>query len=176
MTKLLVFVVLTGFNLTGLAQHQEKEIVLKSLEIQNRQLTPILDSIVLHEKKCDYYNCKLTFVINVKTSTFNPSFTIESIPDRNLAFNLEPYGFFYNKGHLFIVDGDIAEELFARQKESMKFKFLEYDTSFEEYDSEGRRILRVVTDDSFTMWEYRITGDKIVFVSGYSLCGSEEKQ
>lgn len=169
-TRLFALIVLSGFNLTGLAQHQEKEIVLKNLEIQNHQLTPILDSIVSHEKKCDYYNCKLTFIINVKTSTFNPSFTIESISDRNLAFGLEPYGYLYHKSHLFIVDGDISEELFARQVESKKFKFLEYDTSFEEYDSEGRRILRVVTDDSFTLWEYQISRDKVVFVSGYSLC------
>ncbi len=164
-----------GVNTIGRAQHKEKEILLKNLEIQNRQLTPILDSIVNHEKKCDYYSCKLTFTINVKSSTFYPSFTIESISDRNLALSLEPYGYFYKKGHLFIVDGDMSNELFAKQEESKKFKFLEYDTSFEEYDSEGRRILRVVTDDSFTMWEYQLASGNIEFVEGYSLCGSKGK-
>jgi hypothetical protein len=173
--RFIAFLILIGHNLSVLAQHKEKEVFLNSLEIQNSQLTTVLDSIVDNEKKCDYYSCKLTFAINVKNSTFYPSFIVESISDRNLVLGLNPYGYFYRKGHLFIVDGDMLNDLFSQHEKGKKFKYVEYDTSFEEYDSRGNRILRITNDDSFSQWEYQLASGHIEFVEGYSSCDSEDK-
>src|SRR5690606_29439917 len=109
---------------------------------------------------------KLTFAINVKSSTFYPSFIVESISDRNLVLGLNPYGYFYRKGHLFIVEGDTPNDLFSQREKGKKFKYVEYDTSFEEYDSKGNRILRITNDDSFSQWEYQLASGRIEFVEG----------
>jgi len=43
------------------AQYIEKQIDLYHLSFENKNLTTILDSIILHEKKCNYYDCNLLF-------------------------------------------------------------------------------------------------------------------
>lgn len=175
--RVIAFLILVGHSLTSWGQHIERSILLENLEVKNHHLISIMDSIVNHEKKCEYYSCELTFIVNVKVSTFDTSFTIESILDRNLALDLSPYGYLYKEGHLFLVEGDVSTELFDEQEKTKEFQFIEYDTSFPEYDSEGRRVLRVITDDSFSMWKYQFNSRNktIEFVEGYSLCDSKGK-
>ncbi|MEK6153149.1 hypothetical protein WIW50_07815 [Flavobacteriaceae bacterium 3-367] len=171
--KILLLFVYVGYSVSGWTQHEKKEILLSDLEIYSEELKSILQKAIEFERGCDYYHCDLIFAININNSNFYPSFTVESLLDRNVVLGLEPYGYLYVKNHLFIVDGDKYDALLRKKGGKKKFEYVKYDSSFEEYDSNGNRILRIITDDSFSIWEYEIVEGAIKLVEADSSCGSK---
>src|SRR5690606_13503389 len=112
MTMIRLFKILTLFamylsSVNAIAQDKEKNIKLQHLSIKNRSFSLILDSVVLHEKKCHYYDSKLLFSIYIKEYEGKVLLPIGSLKDINNLLSARSYGYFYYQNHLFIVEGEI---------------------------------------------------------------------
>ncbi|MBK6934008.1 MAG: hypothetical protein RBQ75_07585 [Bacteroidales bacterium] len=160
------------------AQYIEKQIDLYHLSFENKNLTTILDSIILHEKKCNYYDCNLLFSFDVQKFEDNYiSIVIESNNSIDLLLGLDPYGFFYYKNHMFIVDGDSLEELFSICGQKVSFKYLEEDLDYiieqntkRKYDKNTIIELYFIIDDSFSQWSYIYINGEFIFEGKSSFC------
>ncbi len=156
------------------AQYIEKQIDLYHLSIENNNLTTILDSIILHEKKCNYYDCNLLFSFDIQKFEGNYILiVIESNNSIDLLLSLDPYGFFYYKNHMFIVDGDRLEELFSICGQKVSFKYLEEDLDYILKRTDDKNIITeiyFITDDSFSQWSYLYLNGEFIFDGKSSFC------
>jgi len=160
------------------AQYIEKQIDLYHLSFENKNLTTVLDSIILHEKKCNYYDCNLLFSFDVQKFEDNYiSIVIESNNSIDLLLGLDPYGFFYYKNHMFIVDGDSLEELFSICGQKVSFKYLDEDLDYiieqntkRKYDKNTIIELYFIIDDSFSQWSYIYINGEFIFEGKSSFC------
>jgi hypothetical protein len=148
------------------------------LSFENKNLTTILDSIILHEKKCNYYDCNLLFSFRIQEFEDNYiSIVIESNNSIDLLLGLDPYGFFYYKNHMFIVVGDSLEELFSICGQKVSFKYLEEDLDYiieqntkRKYDKNTIIELYFIIDDSFSQWSYIYINGEFIFEGKSSFC------
>jgi uncharacterized protein YrzB (UPF0473 family) len=160
------------------AQYIEKQIDLYHLSFENNNITTILDSIILHEKKCNYYDCNLLFSFDIQKFEGNYILiVIESNNSIDLLLSLDPYGFFYYKNHMFIVDGDSLEELFSICGQKVSFKYLEEDLDYiieqntkQKYDKNKIIELYFIIDDSFSQWSYLYLNGEFIFDGKSSFC------
>ncbi|NCT18964.1 MAG: hypothetical protein GW771_12110 [Flavobacteriia bacterium] len=155
--------------LSGYSQHKNKEINLVQLGINNTELDLALDSIINQEKKCSYYTCDLIFGITINKNEEDTYLVIDSLLDKNIAFGLNPYGYFYYKKHLFLVDGDVSSQLLDRTEKKRNFKYLEYDPTYIPKNGEKKKIF-VFTDDSFSQWEFLYKNQKLLLKKKTSSC------
>ncbi|MDN5356807.1 MAG: hypothetical protein PWQ43_1751, partial [Rikenellaceae bacterium] len=136
--------------------------------------TTILDSIILHEKKCNYYDCNLLFSFDIQKFEDNYILiVIESNNSIDLLLSLDPYGFFYYKNHMFIVDGDRLEELFSICGQKVSFKYLEEDLDYILKRTDDKNIITeiyFITDDSFSQWSYLYLNGEFIFDGKSSFC------
>jgi hypothetical protein len=156
--KILMMFVLCLNSLNMIAQQKEKKINLLHLSIEDQFFSIILDSVILHEKKCSYYDYKLLFSINTQKIDEQFLISIESQLDINLLLPLSAYGYFYHQNHLFIVHGDYCEDLFSTCGEKKAFKYLDYNPA----DFQKTGILYIFNDDSFSQWQYWYINNEFV--------------
>lgn len=123
------------------------------LQIKNEKLMPILDTILEHESYCDYYTQDLYFFIHDKI-----------INDTIIEFQIGVYGSiliesgddyykgcFEYKGHWFFVTGEeLNETVFIKTDQKKVFVFHKPG----EITSDGKVILRVIEDDTYSFWIY----------------------
>lgn len=156
------------------SQYIEKQIDLYHLSFENNNITTILDSIILHEKKCNYYDCNLLFSFDIQKFEDNYILiVIESNNSIDLLLSLDPYGFFYYKNHMFIVDGDRLEELFSICGQKVSFKYLEEDLDYILKRTDDKNIITeiyFITDDSFSQWSYLYLNGEFIFDGKSSFC------
>ncbi len=155
------------------AQYIEKQIDLYHLSFENKNLTTILDSIILHEKKCNYYDCNLLFSFDIQKFEDNDILiVIESNNSIDLLLGLDPYGFFYYENHMFIVDGDSLEELFSICGQKVSFKYLEKDLDYILKRKDDKKIITeiFIIDDSFSQWSYQYLNGEFIFDGKSSFC------
>jgi hypothetical protein len=150
------------------AQHKERRIELLNLNINDQNLSTILDSIVLFEKKCSYYDSKLLFSFSVRKSDDNFFIIVESQKNINILLPLGKYGYFYHKNHLFFVGGDNCEDLFSTCGEKRIFKYLEYDSNYQPKD--GKKIIYFFNDDSFSQWQYWYINKELLLEGKSTFC------
>jgi hypothetical protein len=156
------------------AQYIEKQIDLYHLSFENKNLTTILDSIILHEKKCNYYDCNLLFSFRIQK--FEGNYILIVIQSNNsidLLLSIDPYGFFYYKNHMFIVFGDSLEELFSICGQKVSFKYLEEDLDYilnQKHDKNIITELYFFFDDSFSQWSYLYINGEFIFDGKSSFC------
>lgn len=153
----------------GYGQHKHKEINLIQLNISNTELDSTLDLIINQEKKCSYYSCDLLFGITINKNKEDTYLVIDSLLDENIALGLNPYGYFYYKNHLFLVDGDMENQLLNKAEKKRKFKYLEYDPTYQPKNGEKKKIF-VFTDDSFSQWEFLYTDQRLLLKKKTSFC------
>lgn len=170
LVQILFLSFLLSSNLTIYAQHKKEEIHLTEMKIHQDKLKKILSFVIAYEKNCDYYNEDLIFIVDLKTINTQNFIRIESINDRNLALDSEPYGFFYQKKHLFLISGDKADNLLFDTQIKKQFSYLKYDVFYEEYNSMGQQILPVIIDDSHTEWEFFYFQNEFIFEDLNSSC------
>ena len=114
------------------------------MQIKNEKLFPILDSIIMYEKDCEYYNPKLLFSIQCR----NVNDTIimlqigafgSIIPKLNRDKGCFEFG-----GHLFFVRGDAYNSIFenTNRKRHINYYIPEKNVVLEE-------------DDTYSIWIYR---------------------
>jgi len=156
------------------SQYVEKQIDLYHLSFENKNLTTILDSIILHEKKCNYYDCNLLFSFDIQKFEDNDILiVIESNNSIDLLLGLDPYGFFYYENHMFIVDGDSLEELFSICGQKVSFKYLEEDLDYILKRTDDKNIITeiyFIIDDSFSQWSYLYLDGEFIFEGKSSFC------
>ena len=156
------------------SQYVEKQIDLYHLSFENKNLTTILDSIILHEKKCNYYDCNLLFSFRIQKFEGNYILiVIESNNSIDLLLSLDPYGFFYYENHMFIVDGDSLEELFSICGQKVSFKYLEEDLDYILKRTDDKNIITeiyFIIDDSFSQWSYLYLDGEFIFEGKSSFC------
>lgn len=173
--KFFITLILCINSVNVFAQYIEKQIDLYHLSFENNNLTTILDSIILHEKKCNYYDCNLLFSFDIQKFYDNYiSIVIQSNNRIDLLLGLDPYGFFYYKNHMFIVDGDSLEELFSicGQKVSFKYKDLDYIIKPNTNQKHDKKIITeiFILDDSFSQWSYLYLNGEFIFDGKSSFC------
>lgn len=133
-----------------LAQYKEKKIDLLHLKIKDESFLSILDSVILHEKYCSYYNFELLFSITIKKTGNKFFISIESQTDRNILLDLTPYGYCCYQNHLFLIYGHQCEYIFSTFGKQV---FNYHRTSFRS-KKENKIILDIFNDDSFSQWHY----------------------
>ena len=155
------------------AQYIEKQIDLYHLSFENNNLTTILDSIILHEKKCNYYDCNLLFSFRIQKFEDNDILiVIQSNNSIDLLLGIDPYGFFYYKNHMFIVFGDSLQELFSICGQKVSFKYLEEDLDYILKRKDDKKIITeiFIIDDSFSQWSYQYLNGEFIFDGKSSFC------
>lgn len=149
-------------SLSLYSQHQEKTIELTGLEIIDRNFLKIINFISGYEIICDYYNEDLIFIVDIETINNYSRLKINAEVDLNLALTRKPIGFFHFEEHLYLVLNNIPDTFFNKRN-TKKFSYLEYDFFYEEFDSEGKRILRLIIDDSYSEWTFGYFQDEFIF-------------
>src|SRR5690606_33311886 len=145
--KLLFFSIMLFSNFIY-AQHREKSIELIALEVKSEQFKKILNFIILYEKNCEYYTQDTVFIIDINQIASESFINIEAINDKNLALASAPFGFLYHNKHMFFIKGDKSSNLFFDTKIKKLFDYIDYDIFYEEYNSDGQKVLRMIIDDS----------------------------
>jgi len=132
------------------------------VQIKNKNLLPILDSIVSYEKQLVYYTPKLYFSIRSRI-----------IDDTLIEFQIASFGSilveignndrykgcFEHNGHWFFVTGqEFNESVFIKTNQKKAFMFRKP----VEYTSDGRMILNVIEDDRYSNWIYHYVNDDFI--------------
>ncbi|MGK0639378.1 hypothetical protein [Schleiferia thermophila] len=168
--KILTVFVFCLNSMNMVAQHKEKQIELLHLNIKEESLSTILDDIILHEKKCSYYDCGLLFSISIKKSEDNFLISIESQKDINVLLPLSSYGYLYHQNHLFILQGERCENIFSTCGETRAFKYLDYNHPDFQPKEEDKKTIYVFNDDSFSQWHYWYVNAKFVLEEKSTSC------
>ena len=131
------------------------------IQIRNKNLLPILDSIIIHEKQCDYYTPNLIFSIQSRRVNNNTEYQIGSVGSWLIDFGSKNYyGCFEYKGHRFVVGGQkLDSSIFTETTEIEQFVFLKPNENFKN----GGTVLNVIDDDTFSYWIYNYTDNKFIF-------------
>ncbi len=157
-------------NMNIVAQHKEKEIELIHLNIEKMSFLTILDNIILHEKKCSYYDCRLLFSISIKKEKESFFISVESLKDINILLPLNTYGYLYHQNHLFVLQGDRCEDIFSTCGETRPFKYLDYNQpDFQTGKVEGKTIY-IFNDDSFSQWHYSYINEGFILEGKSTSC------
>ena len=142
---------------------------LKVVTIINKKLPPILNSITIHEKKCEYYSDSLVFYvfINDRNDLYS-EIQIGSIGN-NVIRSGKELGCFLYKDHLFIIEGVIEKSLFSFQNEFVKIDFQEINNK-DGVIEKGIINIDVYEDDSFSYWNYYYQNGNFIFESKHTFC------
>jgi hypothetical protein len=135
-------------------------------QITNNDMTRILDSIVEHETRCDYYSSNLLFVI-LRHDTF---VLIEALGEK-MKKSQSILGCLFHRGHLFFIAGSyIDESLFEKTGRRKKYVF--YVSQSGEDPETGIYYIDSVDmqDDSFSYWYYYYENDCFIFRSKSTYC------
>jgi hypothetical protein len=135
------------------------------LQIKNENLLPILDSIISHEKHCVYYTPNLYFSIRSRMMNDTISeFQIEAFG----SILIEPADHYrgcseYNGHWFFVVGQELNETVFIKTNQRKTFVFHKP----EEITSDGKILLRVIEDDTFSFWIYHYVDDEFFLREKY---------
>lgn len=169
-TNLIYFLVITFYlnSCSASSQQTTKSNDLPLLSIDNEGLFPILDSITVLEKKCDYYNDSLFYTIDIREVKGAYELQIESSNNINTALDyFQPtLGYLYYKEHLFLIYGTY-KKFFSMTEKTKKFSYTKYDASQNKSDT---TTIDHVIDDSHSYWNYWYAKDKFIFQGKSSFC------
>jgi hypothetical protein len=141
---------------------------LNVLRINNEELLPILDGIIKHERGCVYYTAKLYFSIRSRTVKDTiTEFQIGAFGSILADFGNNEYykGCFEHNGHWFFVEGqELNESIFIKTNQKESFAFYKP----EGITSDGKIILRIIEDDTFSFWIYHYIDAEFTFKEMYN--------
>ncbi|MBR0501257.1 MAG: hypothetical protein IJJ72_09730 [Bacteroidales bacterium] len=136
------------------------------LQIKNKSLLSILDSIISHEKQCAYYSPELIFSIHSQVvNDITTEYQVGAIGSWLVDHGGNQYkGCFEYKRHWFFVEGqDLDSTVFKTTAEKKEFIFFKSD----EKTREGDLILNVIDDDTFSFWIYDYTDNVFLLKEMY---------
>jgi hypothetical protein len=136
------------------------------LQIVNNDLVVVLDSIVDHEKQCEYYSSNLLFSIWIH----DKKFTIGSIGER-IKNSKNILGCFVYKNHLFFVEGKyLNDTLLKRTKQKMKYCFAVSKTGTDPKTGIMFIDSMDLQDDSYSYWVFIYENSHLVFQEKQTYC------
>lgn len=138
-----------------------KEIIEESITVYevNKEIHAFLDSIILYEEECAYYNkCVSGFSFTVQQENESLKIEINSANiyshDYSNCFGVFEYG-----SYLFICEGLNIEKILNRTKLKKKIKYINIDRSQWE----------ISHDDRFSTWYFELKND-IIHLTGHHPC------
>jgi hypothetical protein len=136
------------------------------LKIVNKDLPTILDSIVDHETRCDYYKSDLLFVILMR----GEDIIIGTIGEK-IKKGKNILGCFSHKNHLFFVEGtSLDETLFERTNQRKKYTFSVSKSGTDPKTGVFFIDSMDIQDDSYSYWEYFYAKNDFIFHSRSTYC------
>ena len=126
----------------------------------------ILDSIVEHEKRCDYYNSGLIFSIGFYGGDIVSIGTI----GKRIAKSESIMGCFYYKKHLFFVEGRLYETLFKKTSQRMQYNFAVSQSGIDPKTGVFFMDSMDMQDDSYSYWTYTYIDNKFIFIGSSTFC------
>jgi hypothetical protein len=153
------------------AENNTDSTAVEMLQIVNEELFVILDSIVDHEKQCDYYNPNLLFYIGIHDNwIYDKMLIIGSIGER-IENSKSILGCFIYKNHLFFAEGKCLDDtLFKSTNQKMKYHFaisksgIDPKTGIMFIDSMDMQ------DDFYSYWYYIFENGNLIFDSKSTYC------
>lgn len=138
------------------------------LEVKYKKLFPVLDNIIGHEKKCDYFDNDLIFYINLQFVENSNTFQIGS-SNNNVIKTGNELGLFNYNGHLFLVSGRFLDKtLFFETNKRIPFTYYKPQNG---YDLETNMVVvDTMEDDSFSFWVYNYENGQLVLKAEHTFC------
>jgi hypothetical protein len=136
------------------------------IKISNKALYVILDSIIEHEKRCDYYSSNLLFDIMI----LDEKILIGSIGER-IKKSKSIIGCFFYKNHLFFVDAKcLNKDLFYETEYKLQYPFTISQTRI---DSKTKVMFIDTLDmqnDSYSYWTFIYKNNNFVLYEKSTYC------
>lgn len=136
------------------------------LEVVDKDLIVILDSIVEHEKRCDYYDSGLLFSIGFYGGDIVSIGTI----GKRIAKSKDIVGCFYYKKHMFFVEGQLYKTLFKKTTQKMQYNFAVSQSGIDPKTGIYFMDSMDMQDDSYSYWTYIYKNKKLIFVESSTFC------
>lgn len=152
------------------AQENRQEVSLTVMDLINVDLQSIIDSIMEHEKKCEYYTPELVFEILLKETNDTLNLQISAVGKQMYKIGYER-GILKYKDHLFFVSGKLDNRIFLPTKEEFYYKYKEVK---DEYDPKTGALILISDDDSYSYWGYKYIDKKFVFDYVSTYCNEQE--
>ena len=120
------------------------------LRIENKKLLIILDSLIEFDRKCDFYDSNLVYIVHIQ-SAGNKSL-IQFTSTHKLIRKGTEIGCFFIKGHNVLVRGTYNDTLF---KKTRCKKRLNYYQPSDIIEPNRTVTIDIYEDDSYTQWDYK---------------------
>ncbi len=148
--KCFLLVCLSMFCLLSKSQNINTKDSLPVLKVKNEQLLVILDSLIEHDKRCDFYDSNLVYIVHIQPTEYTT--LIQFTSSHKLIRTDNETGCFTKKNHIVIVRGPYDVTLFKKTRCKKAFNY--YQPS-DGVDSNGTVIIDIYEDDSYTQWDYK---------------------
>lgn len=145
-----MLVCLSMFCLLSKSQNINTKDSLPVLKVENEQLLVILDSLIEHDKRCDFYDSNLVYIVHIQPTEYIT--LIQFTSSHKLIRTGNETGCFTKKNHVVIVRGSYDVTLFKKTRCKKAFNY--YQPS-DGVDSNGTVIIDIYEDDSYTQWDYK---------------------
>lgn len=138
---------------------------LPRVEVVNKVFSNFLEEVIKHEKRCNYYNQDLMFIIHFQNIDLIETIQIEST-HKVMKLGNELAGFTMNDHFFLILGNELDESIVKKTTSKIKVKFLD---SFEESNESGEVVLEVIEDDSYSVWLLE-NNKNFDIIKSYSYC------
>ena len=162
-----LFLVITLFSVLTNPHKSNQNTRLTILQINNKSIYPILDSIVCFNEKKGENTPDLYYLISIHKINDTINEMHIGAFDALLIFPEKDYyeGCFEYKNHWFFVAGQEYDcSLFTKTNKKKEFEFRQSD----ERDNNGEYLLWIIDDDSFPFWIYYSIQNKFIFKDRYT--------
>jgi len=159
------FIFLCVINMQCNTNTIEEEIEMPVLNIKHPELHEILDSLISFEKKCDYYNDELLFVIRIFEHEGELRIHLSSYGLPPKLYHSNEIGVVVREYHSFIVRGEHIDDLFDATDEVRKVNFyIPEKLTSEEYED--------ILEESvkYTTWYYKYIDNNFISDGKFNFC------
>ena len=136
------------------------------LEVVDKDMIVILDSIVEHEKRCDYYDSGLIFGIGF----YGGNIVSIGTGGKRIAKSNAIVGCFYYKKHLFFVKGRLYETIFKKTTQRMQYNFAVSQSGIDPKTGIFFMDSMDMQDDTYSYWTYKYKDNKFTFIGSSTFC------
>ena len=154
-------------ELNGIKKHlkKKKSKTLDSLKIKNKSFTEVIDSLLIREQKCWYYEKDVYFRIDLQTYSDTIYIAInigDTITSRNAIETAT--GFFNYEGQLYFVSAEnhhLIDLIFKKSEVERRFYYRSFNCA---------RELTRINDSRRATYTYFYVNGRLIFNSGYPPC------
>ena len=148
--KCFLLACLSMFSLLSKSQDFNTSDSLPVLKIANEQLLVILDSLIEYDKRCDFYDSNLVYIVHIQPTEYTT--LIQFTSSHKLIKTGNETGCLAKKGHFIVVRGISDDTHFEKTRCKKIFNYYQPSDGI---DSNGTVIIDIYEDDSYTQWDYK---------------------